>query len=100
MIALKEGVRLLGIRPELVMAVFIVERIYDEAGWTLIVTSVVDGQHMRNSLHYVGAAFDFNPPQRDVAHFRALIANALGSDYDVVIESDHMHIEWQPEVGV
>lgn len=97
MIQVKPGVRLHGIRPEVVLALMIAERIYDEAGWPLVVTSVIDGEHMRASIHYTGGAVDIRLPKRNKAHFRLLIANALGDDFDVVLEKTHIHIEWQPK---
>lgn len=99
MILLKEGVRLLGIRPEMVFAIMVSESIYGTVPETLVVTSVVDGQHMRASLHYVGAAADFSLPQHNAIVVRQRLAEALGPDFDVVLEDDHMHVEWQPKVS-
>lgn len=73
---------------------------YAERGYACVITSVLDGDHAKNSLHYAGAAADLRT--RDIssqAERRALrgeIAAALGADFDVVLESTHLHIEWQP----
>lgn len=97
MIILGDKVRLHGSRPEIVLAMFIAERLYDSIGQTLIITSVSDGKHMRASIHYTGGAFDCGLPGRDGPGMRQRIANALGQDFDVVLEDDHIHIEWQPK---
>lgn len=97
MIALKMGVRLHGIRAEVVMSVLIAERIWDAVGETLVITSVIDGAHMRASIHYTGSAIDFRVPESKKATLRNRLADALGQDYDVVSEDDHIHVEWQPK---
>lgn len=100
MIVLKKGVRLLGIQVPIVLVIVTAERIYDEIGETLRITSVVDGQHMRASLHYVGAAIDFGLPESRELNVRQRLASALGSDFDVVEEHDHIHVEWQPKAAL
>lgn len=96
---LKDGVTVMGIRPELVLALFIADRIWAGLGQELVVTSVTDGKHSRTSLHYAGQAADlrvnyFDAPTRQKAADR--LKDALGLDYDVIIEPDHIHLEFQP----
>lgn len=87
-----DGVNLSGIRPELVVAMMVAR----ETFYGLTVTSVMDGQHMVGSLHYVGCAFDF--VHRDMNEFRAkMLAERLGPQFDVVFEDDHIHVEFQPK---
>ena len=93
------GVSIAGIRPELVLAFAIADKIFIQFGHDLIVTSVLDGQHMRGSLHYVGAAGDLRRPSSDIGPIVDLLRGALGDNYDVVLESHHIHIEFQPKVG-
>lgn len=60
-------------------------------------TSIVDGLHSRNSLHYVGLACDLRIwylPK--LAPFIDSITLLLGEDYDIVLEKDHIHVEFQP----
>lgn len=80
----------------------------------LVVTSAVDGKHMRGSLHYSGAAIDLRfwryverweetatgwraelKPQ--YWHLIEDLRERLGPDYDVVVEDDHLHVEYDPE---
>ncbi len=95
---LKPGVRLTGIRPETLLAVMVAERAYNQAGHELVVTSCVDGKHGRGSLHYSGAAVDLRTrdvPSDAMQEIVAEIREALGADFDVILETDHLHIEYQ-----
>lgn len=106
---LKDGVRINGAHfyPEIV-------RILDTARQTapkmergaVWVTSANDARHSDNSFHYLNKAFDiriFNIAG-DVHHEAKLWAKrlqaALGSDYDVVYEIDHIHVEYDPDVSI
>ncbi len=100
MLKLKPGVRLTGIRPELLLAVMTAEGAYSKAGHDLVVTSCVDSKHKAGSLHYAGAAADLRTrdvPADAVQTIIAEIRDALGADFDVVLEQDHLHIEYQPK---
>ncbi len=62
------------------------------------ITSGKDGKHMKGSKHYIGAAIDIRT--RDMKYVNkttAAIKNALGSDYDVIFEIDHIHLEFDPK---
>jgi len=97
-IALKIGVRLFGLRPEMVLAAQVVNAVYETSGdLQCIITSASDGTHRAGSLHYVGAALDFRLPAGSALGVVAQIKQRLGEDFDVVLESDHVHIEWQPK---
>jgi len=49
---LKEGVNIAGIYSEIVLALLIVERVFDNNNQELVITSVLDGKQMRGPLHY------------------------------------------------
>lgn len=95
---LKPGVRVLGLRPEIVIAVQIAESIAVRHGQELVVTSGIDGSHSRGSEHYKGDAFDmriwFFADPRAV---RDDLAAAMGADFDVILERDHIHVEYDPK---
>lgn len=99
MIRLKPGVRAAGIRPEIVLAIQVAEGIWHAQGRELVVTSLTDGHHSRTSLHYAGAAADFRIWDIDAERASRELADALGEDYDVVFEGDHIHCEFQPKSG-
>ncbi len=99
---LKQGVRLHGIRPEIVLALQIAEHIYAKhtPSHEMVVTSVIDGRHSTGSLHYVGAAVDLRTRDvndQTVAEIATDLKRSLNSDYDVINESNHIHIEFQPK---
>jgi hypothetical protein len=96
----RDGVatRINGIQPELVVAMLVVSGIHPDAE----ITSCVEGKHSRTSLHYVGYAIDvaINDKTREQAvDFRTAIAESLTVEYDVILEDDHIHIEFQPKGG-
>ena len=98
---IKVGVDLRGIHPQIAVAYCIASAIYrDKAGIPCVITSASDGKHGPNSLHYKGLALDLRtsslkPEQQSSVHL-ALQA-ALGSQFDVVLEDDHIHLEFDPK---
>jgi hypothetical protein len=91
---------LLSTRPEMDYARRILARIWTAHGYQLTVTSGLDSTHSAESLHYEGLAEDYRT--RDVApsQLSGMVSEAraiLGRDYDVVLESDHLHVEYDPK---
>lgn len=63
----------------------------------ITITSVLDGKHKDGSKHYDGQAFDIRTFIYTVTELNELMAalkEALGPDFDVVLENDHIHIEY------
>ena len=100
-LTLKRGVSLLGTRPEMCMAAVVVASVYSTYNNAeCVITSACEGKHGRNSLHYVGLALDFrikNIPIGWHDRLRQSVQDALGPDFDVVLEKTHLHVEFQPE---
>ncbi len=98
-LTLKTGVQLRGLRPEMLIGILIVEGAYTDMGYDTIITSACDGRHSRGSLHYVGLAVDFRTRHigSDRLKVTGKIKDRLGLEYDVVLEHDHIHVEYQPE---
>jgi len=97
--AVKPGV-VLGSMPEMEYARRIVARVYERSGYQLTVTSGYDGSHSAVSLHYKGLAEDYRTRDLrpgDLDRIVAEIRATLGSDYDVIVEADHLHVEYDPE---
>ena len=99
-ISLKVGVNATGIRAELLLGIMVAAGVYEEHDTDLVVTSLVDSKHSVTSLHYAGAAADLRtrnlPSSADPALIASEIKKRLTKDYDVIAESDHIHLEWQP----
>jgi len=87
-----------GLHPKLIEALFVADELHRKAtGKELTVTSLNDGKHKQGSLHYVGQAADLRTwalPRPDL--FTTELQQALGNQYDVVLEIDHIHLEYDP----
>lgn len=97
---LKEGVRLKGVRPEIIIAMILSADVLNVYDIELVITSVMDGKHMEGSKHYKGLAFDFRSrdiDEGDIVFVRMKLKEWLGSDYDVIYENDHFHVEYDPK---
>lgn len=95
---IKPGVSLRGMQPQILLALIIAEQLYPPSDGYMMITSVSDGQHKLGSLHHVGLAVDIRPPthERALNEFVERLQHRLGYEYDVVLEDDHIHIEYQP----
>lgn len=63
------------------------------------VTSMNDSTHMPGSKHYTDEAADVRTHDllpADIAYWASMIQRRLGSDYQVITETDHIHIEYDP----
>ena len=104
---LKDGVRINGahFNSEIVRILDVVRETAPmmERG-AVWVTSANDSRHMDESLHYKNQAFDIRiyniigDVHYEAKRWAARLQQALGSDYDVVYEIDHIHVEYQPKV--
>ena len=66
----------------------------------LTVTSQADGTHKENSLHYKGRAWDLRTRymlEEDKKTWKSNLEIALGDSWQVILEKDHMHIEYDPQ---
>lgn len=64
------------------------------------ITSGSDGAHSSNSKHYTNEALDFRTREltaTDIVKLAQETKKRLGKEYDVVIERDHIHIEYDPK---
>lgn len=97
---IKKGAKIGGIRPEMIIALMVAERVYDAHGEELVWTEGTGGEHGYGSLHYVGLAIDIRTryfSKTEAAQVALEIRERLGEDFDVVLEEDHIHIEFQPK---
>lgn len=64
---------------------------------SLTITSARDGAHIPSSFHYTGNAIDLR--SRDLPDSIGMageLTTELGPDYDVILEKDHIHVEYHP----
>lgn len=105
-ISFKKGVTMQGVQPETVLAIMAVNGVYTRLGYKHTVTSITDGQHSEGSLHYPGFAFDNRTWADDQGTqlsyavkklIAAEIRKVLTDEFDVVVESTHIHVEHDPD---
>jgi len=83
--------------PRIEAALPLIEEVYKEFGESeLVITSGRDGVHMEGSLHYEGKAMDIRF-WTVLEELTKRIKAKLGVGYDVLLEKDHIHIEWDPK---
>ncbi len=97
---LKSSVKLEGLQPQILLAVMVANEVYRQHGKELVITSCNDSRHGENSIHYKGNAVDIRTLyfeyQEKLEVYRE-IGKRLTADFDVVVESDHIHIEYDPK---
>ena len=100
MVQFKVGVSVDGIKKESIALIVILNTYFElRIGKELVVTSCTDGKHMKGSKHYSGYAIDIR-----TRHLNALEISKLAwfkshyeRVYDMVVEKDHIHVEYDPE---
>lgn len=100
---LKDSVKASGVQPEALLAMVVAAELMRRLGYELTITSLLDGVHKSGSKHYDGKAFDmrtFDLPEGMAATVRNKLEQALGPEFDVVLEHDHVHVEFEGPRGV
>lgn len=96
---IKNDVLVKGMKVEILLALIVAEQVYNTLDAELTLTSCTDGIHGYSSLHYVGYAIDLRTSNINDNKFYVAreITKRLTCEYDVVLEKDHIHIEFQPK---
>lgn len=97
---LKDNVIPNGLKPEALLGMMICNEVYKSFGRTLTITSICDGKHSTQSLHYTGYAFDCRTrtlTEDEKLEIADEIRSRLVRDYDVILEDTHIHVEYQPK---
>lgn len=98
---LKPGASLKGVGWQMFYASIVVEQTYKRYGFAeCTIVSGTDSKHKDGSLHYEGEALDYriwHILRESLDRMAEEIRGRLGPDYDVVVEEDHLHIEYQPK---
>ncbi len=98
--ALANGASIRGIGNEMVIADSIIFSQYSTLGFDCIITCGVNGEHSRGSEHYKGDALDYRTrhmPDDLKQRVAQMVKEALGQDFDVVLEPTHLHVEYDPK---
>jgi len=74
-----------------------VANIFRRYNQEMIITSTYEGNHGEGSLHYANQAFDVRFPDDDRENIEAAIFEELSNNFDVLMEFDHIHIEYDPK---
>jgi len=83
----------------LTLAIMAVHQAFSDHGYDCVITSMMDGTHSRNSLHYAGNAVDFRTRNVDSESLTSIVnqvRKSLNENYDVVHHDTHLHVEFQP----
>ena len=90
-----------GLRAEITLAIFIATFVYAEYEFECVITECTGAKHGYASIHYLGLAVDLRtnniPDQKTKLKIRNEVKKRLGDQYDVILEKDHLHIEYQPK---
>ena len=90
-------VRITGFTPELLLGLWIVNEVYNEFGVDCVITCGMEGVHSTTSLHYSGNAVDIRRYDGvDMGELVRECRSRLMIHYDIVLEKDHVHLEFQP----
>lgn len=93
------SVKPVDLHPKLTWGIFQAERVYFKYDKRMVITSLNDGKHMNGSKHYVGQAMDLRiwGLEDKLEVVKEELKQVLGRDFDVVLEGDHFHIEYDPK---
>jgi hypothetical protein len=99
---IKPGADVRFLCPEIASKAFNISAIYEfhgQAGAAFI-TSGNDSTHKTGSKHYQNRAIDLRTRGMAVEKVKAIHADLVklyGRDFDVILEKDHIHLEYDPK---
>lgn len=94
---IKAGVDISRLNREIRRALPIIKKVIHPYNEELVITSTYDGNHSAGSLHYCNDAVDIRCSSQKCLAEKESLKETLGLHYDVVLESDHIHIEYDPK---
>jgi len=98
---IKSTVRIGTLTLELLDGLLAAAHVYSNLGYTLVVTSWDASVHGKDSLHYQGRSADlrfWTIPEKERPGVLKQLKLVLGPSWDVIQETDHFHIEYDPKV--
>ena len=102
MLQFKNGVTLTGVQNEILFIIDVIQRYFDVfiPDKDFVITSLTDGKHMKGSLHRKGLALDMRTrtlDRKEIDYFVTWFRDGFEKGYDLVVEKDHIHIEYDPK---
>ncbi|MBW2091016.1 MAG: hypothetical protein JRI34_02680 [Deltaproteobacteria bacterium] len=73
------------------------EHIYAQYNERFVITSTYEGNHGAGSLHYSDDAYDLERPAMNGKRIYLAIKDTFPESFDIVLEDDHIHIEYDPK---
>lgn len=74
-----------------------IDLLFFKFGMEFAIYHTYDGMHMEGSLHFKNRAFDGSLPTSHNEEVFSTLRAAMGPEYDLVVEKDHLHLEWDPK---
>ena len=96
MLTFKQGVSIYGLQPEILWAL---DRCNEVWIGDCVVTSARGDRHSVKSYHRLGLAVDLRSRDHDRQQQLDILLKAneaLGDGYDLILESNHYHLEYDP----
>lgn len=94
---LKLGVDISRLADPMRQALNKIENIFQANGMEPVITSTYEGTHSPSSFHYVNRAVDLRLPHTSVRNKVVSELKAALPGFDVVLESNHIHVEYDPK---
>lgn len=100
MIIKDKSVEFQNLSPQLLLGLIIVDQVMQKHGQEAVITSLNDAYHSNTSLHYNGNGADlrsrtFSNPEIILQECKEALG--FSPDYDIVLEYNHFHLEYQPK---
>jgi len=95
---LKLGVSIERLKRPIRRSLTVIDNIFKKYdGIEAVITSTYEGTHMPSSLHYDDNAIDLRKSPVNSMNIVEALKKALGISYQIVLESDHIHLEYDPK---
>jgi len=94
----KAGVDISRLKRKIRRTLSLVHSVFRKYGIEMVVVSTYEGDHDPSSLHYANDAYDVRWKVEYPSEIINEIRKKLGKDFNVVLEKDHLHIEYNPKL--
>jgi len=101
-VIIKQGVIHEGVHWRIGYVLAFADAIWKKHGRDLAWTAGKDGKHKVGSLHYLGRAADLRTryfSAMEAEEVAVELRKIISRDYDVVVHSTHIHVEYDPKGG-